>query len=363
MSTDPLHALLDEAKRTNTSALVVLKGGEVLLDEVLDGEGDRPLETMSVTKAVLSLIVGRAVMLGHLPGADVKVSEFFPEWRQGRKRDLTLRHLLTHTSGLHNHPHTGQDIYPSQDFVQLALCAELDHDPGTHFAYNNKAANLICGVLERATGQKADDFARADLFGPLGIDDWSWQRDPAGNPHGMSGLRLHARDLARLGQLALNGGEWLIEAEWIEESTHPATPVFPEIGLLWWMLPAWTRYSVTAENVRALEAAGADPRQVAALGRCLCDQVSRDEVLALIRGAGFVPQDAPAGVAWLTTTRGPQAGFRHDGHRGQNLVIDRRRGVVAVRLIAWDHPHVEAPESAFSAFPDRVLGLFEKEGA
>ncbi|GGK43264.1 hypothetical protein GCM10008955_41290 [Deinococcus malanensis] len=59
----------------------------------------------------------------------------------------------------------------------------------------------------------------------------------------------------------------------------------------------------------------------------------------------------------MTVSRGPQVGFRHDGFRGQHLVIDSRRNVVEVRLIAWDHPRVEAPQSTFDAFPDRVMSL------
>ncbi|WP_104990927.1 serine hydrolase [Deinococcus sp. NW-56] len=357
MPTAQLDALVDEARATNTSALIVMRDGEVVVDEVIDGRGDRPIETMSVTKAVLSLVVGRAVTLGHLPGADVPVCEFFPEWQQGRKRDVTLRHLMTHTSGLQNELHTGKEIYPSSDFVQLALCAELDHDPGTYFAYNNKAANLICGLLERATGQRADDFARAELFGPLGMEEWEWVRDPAGNPHGLAGLRLHARDLARLGHLALDGAGGLISRRWLEESTRPATPAEPSIGLLWWMLPAWTRYSIGEAQIASLRRAGGTPQQVAALERCRCQGVERDRVLHLIGQVGLRPQEFPRDAEWLGTEQGPHVGFRHDGYRGQNLVVHREARLVAVRLIAWDHPQVDAPESAFSAFPDRILAL------
>ncbi|MDL2343183.1 serine hydrolase domain-containing protein [Deinococcus sp. MIMF12] len=357
MPTAQLDALVDEARATHSSALVVMQGGEVLVDEVLDGRGDRPIETMSVTKAVLSLVVGRAVTLGHLPGADVPVCEFFPEWRQGRKRDVMLRHLMTHTSGLQNVPMAPAEIYPSPDFVQLALCAELEHAPGSVFAYNNKAVNLICGLLERATGQKADDFARAELFGPLGIEEWEWVRDPAGNPHGLAGLRLHARDLARLGQVALDGGNGLITREWLEESTRPATPAEPSIGLLWWMLPAWTRYSIGEGQIESLRRVGGTAEQVAALEDCRCQGVERDRVLHLIRQVDLRPQEFPRDAQWLGSEQGPNVGFRHDGYRGQNLAVHREARLVAVRLIAWDHPQVEAPQSAFPTFPDRILTL------
>lgn len=92
--------------------------------------------------------------LGKLTSIDEPVHAFFPEWRQGRKRDITVRMLMEHTSGLQNVPMTTLEIYPSPDFVQLALCAELDAEPGTTFAYNNKAVNLLAGIVERADDER-----------------------------------------------------------------------------------------------------------------------------------------------------------------------------------------------------------------
>lgn len=352
-------SLIDEARATNSSALVILRGGETLVDEILDGRGKRSIATMSVTKAILSLLVGRAVTLGHLPGPDVKVSEFFPEWRQGRKRDITLRHLMTHTSGLQNQLTTTGELYPAPDRVQLALCAKIDEEPGTVFAYNNKAVMVIVGLIERATGQKADAFARAELFEPLGLQEWQWSTDEAGHPHGFADLFLHPSDLARLGHLALDGGGGLISRAWLEESTRPASSVEPSIGLLWWMLYAWTHYSIGPAELEALREAGGSAEQQAALARCRCEKVSRDEMLRLIQTHGVDPQDLPRQAEWLGVERGPAVGFRHDGYRGQHLVIHREAQLVAVRMIDWDHPQVEAPESDFASFPERILSLAE----
>jgi len=88
----------------------------------------------------------------------------------------TLRHILSHTSGLQNVPDTRVEIYPSPDFVQLALAAELKYPPGAKFEYNNKAVNLLAGVVERASGKKHDEFMRDEVFTPLGIREFSWQR-------------------------------------------------------------------------------------------------------------------------------------------------------------------------------------------
>lgn len=352
-----LSTLVDEAYATNSSALVILREGKTLVDEVFDGKGERPIATMSVTKGILSLIVGRAVTLGYLPGPDVQVSDFFPEWRQGKKRNITLRHLMTHTSGLQNQMTTAEEIYPAPDRLQLALCAELEAEPGESFAYNNKAVMLIVGLLERATGQKADAFARAELFGPLGIEEWTWTTDEAGNPHGFADLFLRPSDLAKLGQAALDGGHGLISQEWVQESTSSASDIEPSIGLLWWVLSAWTRYSIGPKQLESLRQAGATAEQVATLERCQGQNMTRAEMLDSITAQGLVPQQLPQNAHWLGVERGPAVGFRHDGYLGQNLVVHREAGLVAVRMIDWSHPQADLPESSFPTFVDRVLEL------
>src|SRR5690606_9210339 len=135
------------------------------------------------------------------------VHAFFPAWRQGEKRAITIRHLLEHTSGLRASP-TTEEIYASPDFVRLALGADLVSKPGAAFAYNNKAVNLLVGIVGIVAGRPLDDLVRAELFAPLGITEFAWMRDRAGNPHGMSGLSLGAHDLARIGQMLLDGGQW-----------------------------------------------------------------------------------------------------------------------------------------------------------
>ncbi len=350
-----LDRLLEKARATNTSTLVVMQRGQVLLDEVCDGRGRRPLETMSVTKAVLSLLVGRAVTLAYLPGPDVPICTFYPEWAQGQKKHITLRHLLTHTSGLQNVPAAPEEIYPSPDFVQLALCAELSHAPGTTFAYNNKAVNLICGVLERATGQKADDFAALELFGPLGITEWHWTRDRAGHPHGMSGLALTGGDLARLGELARAGGGSLISAAWLNDSIQPATTVTQRMGLLWALWHAQARYEITADHVEAVGASGA-PGPAKALVQ-LQGNHSRSALTTLMRQFHFDPSQVPSGVQWFKECLGPRTGFCHDGWLGQYLAVHEEAQLVAVRQVAWDHPEAQTPVTGWPDFLERVEDL------
>ena len=94
------------------------------------------------------------------------------------------------------------------------------------YKYNNKAVNLLAGVVERASGQRMDTFIAEALFEPLGIHDYGWTLDKSGNPHAMSGLQLGALDMARLGQLVIDKGKvgdrQVVSADWIERASFVA---------------------------------------------------------------------------------------------------------------------------------------------
>jgi CubicO group peptidase (beta-lactamase class C family) len=123
--------------------------------------------------------------------------------------------------------------------VRHAIDAPLITEPGTHWAYNNNATNLLAEIVRRASSEPLDLYLARRLFQPLGIHSFEWKRDPSGNVYGMYGLRLLATDLARVGQLLLEGGVWkgrpLISREWLEASVLRASmPSEPQCGLLWW---------------------------------------------------------------------------------------------------------------------------------
>ena len=96
---------------------------------------------MSATKSVVALAIVLLLDEGKLASLDEPVSNIFAEWKQGRKRDITVRMLLDHTSGLQNVANAGEELEAAPDLVKLALAAELSSDPGTTFSYNTKATN------------------------------------------------------------------------------------------------------------------------------------------------------------------------------------------------------------------------------
>lgn len=297
-----LDRLLRAAEAANSDALVILHDGERVGAWYARGQR-RPIEAMSATKSIVNLAVGRLVTEGRLESIDAPVHAFFPEWAEGPKAEVTIRHLLNHTSGLAA-DRTTEAIYASDDFVRHALDSDLASPPGTEIFYNNSATNLLAGVVGRAAGQPLDEYLRDGLFADLGITEFSWTRDRAGNPHGMSGLQILPEDLARLGQLVLDRGRFdgrqLIAEDWFAESLRPGSGLSRGVGLLWW----------------------------------------------LIRDPG--PDGEPGG--------GPVVGYRADGYLGQYVVIYPAERLVGVRMVA-SSPAYDPETDGFREFQEMVRAL------
>jgi CubicO group peptidase (beta-lactamase class C family) len=135
-----LQRIRQAAVDSHSDALLLVHDGRILLDSSQQAVPSR-IELMSATKSVVALGIGLLIADGRLASIDVPVHQFFPEWAQGRKREITVRMLLDHTSGLQNDPNAGVEIEPAPDIVQLALAAELDAAPGSTFSYNKKASS------------------------------------------------------------------------------------------------------------------------------------------------------------------------------------------------------------------------------
>ena len=246
-----LDRLIERARVAESDALIVVHRGQTILDERF-GNPEGLIETMSVTKSIVALAYGRLLADGRLESLDEPVHRWYPEWNQGRKARITVRHLLAHRSGLQNQPRT-TEIYRAPDFVQLALAAELVEEPGSTFRYNNKACNLLSGLAERISGKRLDVLIGEEIFSPLGITEWQWTLDTSGNPHGMSGLQIRPEDLTKVGLLMMQRGAWdgeqilpqdFVEACVTDQALAPPGAPVESIaerwgaphGLLWWVI-------------------------------------------------------------------------------------------------------------------------------
>ncbi len=327
-----LERLHKRAAEADSDAVVIVKNGRLVADWDF-GQPRGPIEAMSATKSIVSLAIGRLIDSGKIKSLDQPVSDFYPEWKQGRKKLITVRHVLSQTSGLQNEPNTTVEIYPSPDFVQLALAAELSDDPGSKFSYNNKAVNLLAGIVQRASGTRLDRYLGKEIFEPLGIKDFHWTLDRAGNPHGMSGLEIRAHDLARIGQMMLDEGSWkgkpVLSKEWVNKSIEPSQSLDPTYGLLWWLLRGPMRFAVddgvikhfkdrgmTAESAAKMEALKGKSLETEAFWASLRpilwqDKVLKTKLLALNRD---LPRLKPI-------VDGPAHGYEAQGYLGQFLVV------------------------------------------
>jgi CubicO group peptidase (beta-lactamase class C family) len=239
LNDEVFRKLMRRVRETHSDAFLLLQDGRVVY-EYASERGREPIEVMSVSKALVNVGFGRLVELGLLENLDTPVHQYFPEWRQGKKRGITIRQLLSHSSGLEASP-SAFELYQQRDMVQFALSSEIQDDPGTKFFYNNEAVNLLPAIAERVTGRKFDEFMTDEVFGPLGIENLYWMRDEAGNPHAMAGVKMQAADLARIGQLMLDGGvvegDRLLPADWVSKSVQAVdVELHPRVGMLWFVL-------------------------------------------------------------------------------------------------------------------------------
>src|SRR5687767_5452957 len=207
----------------------------------------------SVTKTITSVIIGVATARKEFPDLSTAVLSFFDTTQvkniDDRKRRMTIRHLLTMTSGLdwnenlpYNDPKNDCTVMESSfDWVQYVIDKPMAAEPGLSFNYNSGASQLLSYIFRRATGKDIEVYAVQYLFSPLGIHEFFWKRIPTGLADTEGGLYLRATDLAKLYLLFLRNGNWnekqLITPEWIKASVSPAINVQPGVdyGYKWWL--------------------------------------------------------------------------------------------------------------------------------
>jgi len=208
----------------------------------------------SVTKSFTSALIGIAIQQGLIEGVNQKVVDFFPsrtiENLDSRKQNMTLKHLLTMTTGFEwdewSYPYTDSrnmliQMINSGDAVQFMLNRPMLSNPGEEWIYCTGASHLLSAILTQVSGYRALQFAREFLFGPLGIARAFWPPDSQGINYGGSELRITPRAMAKFGFLYLNNGTWdgqqIVPADWVINSTIPHFNL-ASYGYQWWLNPS-----------------------------------------------------------------------------------------------------------------------------
>lgn len=232
------------------SSLIVFQDDEIKV-EWYNGRlnRNRPINIKSASKNIISSLIGIAIDMGHIGSIDDPVIKYLPDYISNDdttgKKDITIRHLLTMSSGL---PSTSFGNYgrwvTSRDWIAFSLNGQLEAPPGTRMRYSTGDSHILSAVITRATGVSTYQFAQRNLFEPMGVRIGGWDRDPRGIYFGGNNLALSPGGLLAYGEMYLNNGVYnnrqIISADWVRESLEPRftrtsfNPRGHDYGYLWW---------------------------------------------------------------------------------------------------------------------------------
>lgn len=228
---------------TGTQAFIIVQGDSLLYEGYANGADRAMLVTsFSIAKSLASLLIGIAIAEGRIRNADDPITLYLPELvlRDARFAEISLRHLLMMTSGIHftEDPGIAGDFaksyyYPNLRYLMLHHI-RIAEPPGRRFVYNNYNAILLGLILERVTGRKVIDYLQEKIWEPLGMEfggSWNLDSEASGMEKMESGLNARPIDFVKLGRLYLRGGDWagrqIIHASWVKQSIEEDTTLDP----------------------------------------------------------------------------------------------------------------------------------------
>jgi CubicO group peptidase (beta-lactamase class C family) len=245
-------------------SILALKDGNLVLEEYFNDKGklhskfindlyrNRVHHLSSVTKSVISAVVGIAIDKGYIRHINEPIYKYFPEYQalfDSAKKKILLTHVLTMSTGLewdefsYSFSDPRNSAYQwkrSSDNLKFYLERELASPPGNVFNYSGGCMMLLAEIIHRATGVQIDRFAEQYLFNPIGIKKYKWLGNDSLVTNNSGGLALRPRDMAKIGQLFLDGGKWkgeqIISKDWVINSTKQQISAGNSgYGYQWWI--------------------------------------------------------------------------------------------------------------------------------
>ncbi len=353
-----LDSLSDACLASHSDSFSVWVDGKAILDY---HNIDTALPCYSVFKSITSLAAGKLITDGKLPGIDEPVMKYFPEWNQGLKRLITIRHLMNHTSGLDFNESDSVE-WTTKNQYQFSLCANVVDTPGTQFLYNTKATTLLAAVLEKAAGMKFDRYIERNIFRPLGITNFKWEYDDARN---LIGISSTSSELIKIGRLVLDKGKWngkqLIAENWIREIAKPSQKFDQHDGLLWWLIPENTQYIVDDTLIDAMKKYEVKPEIVAKFEMLKGTYINVNippEKLAAVFGANwqdYLNKEFYPSFPVRSRRKYSEKiiGIKAEGWLGQSIVVIPEKRLVAARMIRYSDRYVQGTDELLD-FADRV---------
>ena len=264
---DKLDAGFAKGTFKGLHAVLVIRHGKLALERYYAGADERwgqPLgeiaftgdtvhDLRSVSKSIVGLAYGIALAEGKVPPLDTPLLDLFPQYTDlaadPARRRITVEHALTMTMGTdwdedipYSDPRNSEIMMEAApDRYRFILERPIVAEAGKRWTYNGGATALLGHLIARGTGQTLDVYAWKKLLAPLGIASGEWVKSTNGEPAAASGLRLTPRDLARIGQMLVQGGTWqgrtLVPADWLKASFTSRAEIGDGLtyGYQWWL--------------------------------------------------------------------------------------------------------------------------------
>jgi CubicO group peptidase (beta-lactamase class C family) len=243
-------------EKFKTVAFLVLKNDSVVYEEYWDDySADSYSGSFSVAKSIVSVLVGIAIDEGKIKSVNQNVSDFIPEYKDGLNAKLTIRDLLTMTSGFdwnesyYNPFCLTAKAYFGNDLMDIIKNLKVIEEPGYRFNYQSANQLVLAYILQKATGKTISEYASEKLWKPLGAKhDALWSIDKKdGLEKAYCCFNSNARDFSRIGLLALHKGKFndkqIVSESYIKESTKPAKlksgNINEQYGYSWWQAKAF----------------------------------------------------------------------------------------------------------------------------
>ena len=249
----------------NAQGFVVIRNGYIVCEGYFGKFNmNSRHESFSAAKSFTSALIGIAIEEGYLAGVDETIGTFFPQLNEPgmdeAKKEITIKHLLTMTSGLEWNEDDYLDLFRndairmlfSTDLIGYVLDKPLLYEPGEHWYYSTGDSMLLSGVIQNATDMTAYQFALEHLLKPIGLSQIRWLQVRPGYTHGGMGIQATVREFAKFGHLYLKKGRWdsrqVVPESWVEESLAPVRSfsngevISDEYGYQWWLLPSLIGY-------------------------------------------------------------------------------------------------------------------------
>jgi CubicO group peptidase (beta-lactamase class C family) len=245
MDATRLEDVASYCEQHKCGAVVVTRHGRIVWERYWGGWDENSTDnSWSMAKSMTDALVGIAISEGKIKSVDESVADFIPEWRGTDKAEITVRNLLSMTSGLL----WDEDYFEASEMISMVTSDDQTayvisrprfHDPGDDWYYSSGDTQLFAAVIKAATGMEAGQYAQEKLFGPIGMEGATWDTDKTGHTMTFCCVHTTARNFARFGYLFLRNGRWndqqVVPADWVKASVEQSQWENPSYGFFWWL--------------------------------------------------------------------------------------------------------------------------------